>query len=319
MRAALLPTPGDPFMLDYWLRNFLTWREHVDELVVCLNGAPPEARALVEAAGGRVLSFPGRIGHDGAIAALLHATPADHVVLCEDDAYVRHPDAVARAFKDLEARVMDIIGSPRHEDYASSPLQVWPRYLTDSPEELRRGLWPAFLFIDPRALLDTDMRFGDRRWDVGEHVRGWRNVTAEDCAYVGIAPDFIHLDTLFGTTFQLRSKAPRIDLVHHVRLFDAEATETWIGEDPPWFHVTGLSTLDEALASWPLPDMDDHGGLWTRRVAWWMRTVVESSLPGRTERLFQIGEFTRHAGMRQVDLDAWARRFDAWTAAAVPA
>jgi hypothetical protein len=227
MRAALLPTPGDPFMLAYWLRNYETWAAAVDDLVVLVNGqTDPEVlaydRAIVEAAGGRFFSTPDRIGHDGAILRLLQLTGARHVVLCEDDAYVRKPAEVARAFARIEDGELDIIGSPRHEDYASSPLQVWPDELTKEHEEVRRGFWPAFLFIARDDLLSTDRIFGDRRWNIGNTIAGLdMPVTRDLCEYVGISPNYIHLDTLFGTTFQLRARNPKVELVHHVRLFDA--------------------------------------------------------------------------------------------------
>jgi hypothetical protein len=163
-------------------------------------------------------------------------------------------------------------------------------------------LWPAFLFIRRDDLLATDRLYGDGRWGIGETVRGWRKVTAEDCEYVGIAPDYIHLDTLIGTTIQLRSWAGvRVHLIHHVRLFDADAAEQWIDEDPPWFHVTGLSTLDQL--EWPLamlPDYGPGGGLWTRRLAWWRRVGID------------IEPFLERADVSTVDLEAWDERFARW-------
>jgi len=307
MRAALLPTPGDPLTLAYWLRNFETWAQHVDELVVLVNGAAGDQQLVAQALlNGR---FPivvhtrytsQRMGHDGAMRWLLANTEADHVVLCEDDAYVRHPKAVDDAFRLMTSGYTDFVGSPRHEDYAGSPLQVWPRHLTQSYDEVRRGFWPAFLFARRMDLLNTDREYGDRRWNVGETIAGLDMlVTPELCDFVGIAPDYIHLDTLFGTTFQLRAKEPRVELVHHVRLFDAEATEQWVAEDPPWFHVTGLSTLDQ-LNSPYLPDLDEHGGLWTRRVAWWERMGHE------------LGPFIERTGIRREDVAAWQARFDPW-------
>ena len=57
-------------------------------------------------------------------------------MLCEDDAYVRDPAAVDFAFAAIEEGLTDIVGSPRHEDYASSPLSDnWPRYPADSRED----------------------------------------------------------------------------------------------------------------------------------------------------------------------------------------
>lgn len=317
MRAALLPTPGDPFMLAYWLRNFETWGWVVDQLTVLINGADPADVPLLEQmvtdAGGLVVTYPNRIGHDGAMLELLRHCPAEYVVLCEDDAYVRHADDVHVAFVSLEVGRADIIGSPRHEDYASSPLQEWPRKLTTDHEEVRRGLWPAFLFASRADLLNTDRQYGDRRWNLGETIEGLGiTVTPELCEFVGIAPDYIHLDTLFGTTFQLRAREPRIELVHRVRLFDAEATETWIEADPPWFHVTGLSTLDQALGNGPIPDLDEHGGLWTRRVAWWWRTSNRTDIPGWAERRQQLMAFVKRTGMSWADIDRWNERFDRW-------
>ena len=307
MRAALLPTPGNPHMLAYWLRNFETWREYVDELVILVNGSHRVGQSFDPMI--RIVSTPERMGHDGAMRWLLENTEADHVVLCEDDAYVRDPAAVDFAFASIEERLTDIVGSPRHEDYASSPLSDnWPRYPTDSREELRRGLWPAFLFARRADLLATDRIFGDRRWTVGDRIDGWRMVTPEDAEYVGIAPDYIHLDTLFGTTFQLRAQGLRIDLVHHVRLFDAEATEQWIAEDPPWFHVTGLSTLDQL--DWPLDQLPDYGpggGLWTRRLAWWRRVGID------------IEPFLARADIDRDELRRWDERFELWAPTAVPA
>jgi hypothetical protein len=311
MRAALLPTPGDPYMLAYWLRNYETWA--VDELVVCVNGplspdVVEEDRRMIEAAGGRMLRSELTLGHDGALSMLLDATEADLVVLCEDDAYVRHPAEVDFAFSRIESGQTDIVGSPRHEDYAGSYVE-WGPYVPGDLAELRHGLWPAFLFIRRADLLATDRIFGDRAWPRGGHIPGWGPVTPAVCDFVGIAAEFVHLDTLFGTTFQLRAAGLRTELVHHVRLYDPQATEDWLAKDPPWFHVTNLSTLPAVLsgsAPSTLPDMDVHGGLWTRRMAWWLRLATDDM------RRDVLLAFADRSGMRTSDLNDWAARFDRW-------
>lgn len=321
MRAALLPAPGDPFMLAYWLRNYETWRDQVDELVVCVNGqTDPEVIAydqrIIEAVGGRMIHSPYTLGHDGAMLRLLENTEAELIVMCEDDAYVRHPEAVGASFAKIESGETDIVGSPRHEDYAGA-WQEWGDYVPGDLAELRHGLWPAFLFIRRADLLATDKVFGDRAWPRGGNIQGWGYVGPAVCDYVGIAAEFVHLDTLFGTTFQLRSAGLRTDLVHHVRLYDPKATEDWLAEDPPWFHVTNLSTLNGVTAGGDpsvLPDMDEHGGLWTRRVAWWLRTYHHSDqeTPGHAVFGVQLGDFITRTGMRPEDLAAWFARFDPW-------
>jgi len=302
VRAALLPTPGNPHMLRYWLANFETWREHVDELLVYINGGDPadheESFDLATDAGAKVVATDWSAGHAGALLALVQGTEADNVVLCEDDAYVRWPASVREAFDDAENGLA--VGSPRHEDYHGHTV-AFPPYTPGDFSEMRRGLWPTFLFIKRQHLFDTDRNFSDMRWTIGSHIEGWGDVTRELCEYVGVAAEYVHLDTFFGTTFQLRAKGLRTRLVHHVRLFDAAAADNW--EPGPWFHVTGLSTLQDALSfdgSTFLPDLDEHGGLWTRRVAWWRRVGIDMS------------EFIRLVGIREDDLAAWDRRFDRW-------
>ena len=304
MRAALLPTPGNPAMLAYWLRNFATWRDEVDELFVVVNGPDPEPAArLVREAGGRVIAMPMSIGHDGAMLELLRGTSADLVVLCEDDAYLRHPGIVRAAFDRIERGATDLIGSPRHEDYVTSPLQEWGPYTPGDLAELRHGLWPAFLFARRADLLATDRIFGDRAWPRGGHIPGWGPVTPATCDFIGIAAEFVHLDTLFGTTLQLRAAGLRTDLVHRVRIYDPVATEEWVKADPPWVHVTGLSTLPAVLNGEPLDSLPDYGpggGLWTRRLAWWQRVGVD------------VSAFLARADIDLAEMDRWQRRFDPW-------
>ncbi len=304
MRAALLPTPGNPAMLAYWLRNFATWSGEVDELFVVVNGPDPEPAArLAREAGARVAAFPLPIGHDGAMLELLQGTTADLVVLCEDDAYVRHPGAVRAAFDRIAAGETDIVGSPRHEDYVTSPLQEWGPYTPGDLAELRHGLWPAFLFARPADLLATDRIFGDRAWPRGGSIPGWGPVTPAVCDFIGIAAEFVHLDTLFGTTLQLRAAGLRTELIHRVRVYDPAATEEWVKADPPWLHVTGLSTLPAVLNGAPLdtlPDYGPGGGLWTRRLAWWQRCGVD------------VAAFLERADIDVAELRRWHERFAPW-------
>jgi len=318
MRAALLPTPGDPFMLAYWLRNFETWRDQVDELLVYVNGAKPEdaayCREIIEAAGGKMHYTGWTAGHPEALAWLVQNTQADMVVLCEDDAYVRKPWAVNSAFRHIEDGLTDIVGSPRQEDYAGQ-FEEWPPFDPNDVHELRRGLWPTFLFIRRADLLATGCDFAEYAGGIGMPIRGLgRNVTPEDVAYINVAPDYIHLDTFWPATFMLRGRGLRIELVHHVRVYDPNAVDAWVEDDPPWFHVTNLSTLHEVLSGrLPTVDMDEHGGHWTRRMAWWVRTL-DPSVPGYEQRVEQYASFIERSGMRVEDLRTWQQRFDRWVA-----
>lgn len=317
MRAALLPTPGDPFILAYWLRNFETWREHVDELIVFVNGQTDHEmvkydQRIIEAHGGRMLYSEESVGHDGALLGLTRATDAEYVVWCEDDAYVRTPDEIGRGFADIEEGRFDLVGSPRGEDYAGQ-WQDWGPYAPGDLAELRHGLWPTFLFARRADLLATDLWWLDHLWRLGETITDWGDVTPEACAFVGIAETHVHLDAFFGMTFQLRARGLTTRLIHHVRLFDARATEEWLAEDPPWFHITNISTLSSIECDpASLPDMDAHGGLWTRRVAWWKHVAGLSERPDAGARAEALTRFAARAGMDPFVISAWQRRFAAW-------
>ena len=318
MRAALLPTPGEPFMLAYWLRNFETWRDEVDELLVYVNGRHAEACDMVTAAGGRVLHETEAIGHGPAIAGLLAGTEADVVVLCEDDAYARRQGAVREAFERLESDQADIIGSPRYEDYANVPIEeTWPTP-TGELADLGRALWPTFLFARRDDLLATNRRFGDTVHRRGEMIPGLGvPVTREMCDYINTSPYYIHVDTFYATTWQLRHK--RIELVHRVRVIDPEAAETWVANDPPWFHITGLSAIHIVLDGTvsDLPDWGPDGGLWPRRVAWWERTYrtapqeLRESDYGRRYRE-RLDRFRSLTGLSAAAIDAWDARLAPW-------
>ena len=309
MKAALLPTPGNPAMLRYWLRNFETWRAAVDELWVLVNGASPaelaEDQEMIRQAGGHMVAIEDRVGHDGALLYLLQNTQAEYVVLCEDDAYVREPWEVGLAFASIADGRTDIVGSPRHEDYVDQ-WQEWGEYRPGDLAELRHGLWPAFLFARRADLLATSRTFGDQAWRVNQEIPGWGVVTPEACKFVGIAPDYLHLDTLFGTTFELRAMGLSVELIHRVRLYDAPAVEQW--PLAPWFHVTGLSTLDQLdLPVESLPDYGPGGGLWTRRLAWWRRVGID------------IEPFLARADIDRDELRRWDERFDRWAPVGVTA
>jgi hypothetical protein len=317
MRAALLPTTGNPFVVAHWLRNFALWRDEVDELVVVINsqaGDLAQAQRMVEAAGGKAVVLDIALGHGDAIKRLLDETSADLVVLCEEDAFVRHKGAVAAAFDRIEAGDIDVVGSPRGEDKDGDRFDWGPFDPTD-PTEVRHTLWPAFLFARMSDLRATEQRFGDRVWKLGEMIAGLGACTPEMAAIVGVGPDRIHLETFAGTTFELRARDLRIDLVHHVRLADLAAARSWLADDPPWFHITGSTTMPHVWASIDperLPDYAEGGGQWTRRVAWWERMVSGSSDPQRDGYLAQFAAFRDRIGIDPDAAASWAGIYDGW-------
>ncbi len=335
MRTALLQTPGEACTLAYWLANFETWRAEVDRLIVLVNNLYyPDIwafdRAALEAVGAEVIFIDGRVQHGDCIDILLSRAPDDLVVLVEDDAYVRTPGMVRACFDRIEAGLVDVIGSPRYQDRMSDPVEGSWGPLTQDWSEIGRVLWPTFLFARAKDLLATNRRFGYDVWHVGETIAGLDlAVTPELCEYIGTG-SYAALDVFYGTSYQLR--ALRIEHINHIRPWLPEPTEQWVKDDPPWVHITEVSTIlgavmpltpnGEALPREDVPDLAPGGGRWTRVVAWWdILSRTEVAIPGHNERFRGwLARFIDLADIDRAEMARWQARFEPWiTWAKVPA
>ncbi len=224
-RAALLPTPGDPFLVAYWLRNFRVWRREVDVLRVLVNGqadchALDLIAAEVAAAGGEFDWLPEMTDHGVLLGELIDGCDADTVLLVEDDAYVRNPQMVAACFQRIERGEVEVVGSPR--GCASAFLleraeRRWPELPATGTEDTGHALWPSFLFARRETLLATDRNFGAQSWQAGELVPGLR----------ARAPEPVSADTFVATSYQLRDRRVPIALVPQYRLSQPAFFRSW--------------------------------------------------------------------------------------------
>lgn len=339
MRTALLQTPGEACAVAYWLENFATWRDEVDELIVLVNNlyyrdiARFDAKAFA-AVGAEVRFVEGRVQHGDCIDWLVSEAhrkdPNGLVVLVEDDAYVRTPGAVRAAFDRIEAGEVDVIGSPRYQDRMNDPVEGSWGPLTRDWSEIQRVLWPTFLFARSADLLATNRRFGYDTWQIGDRIEGLDlEVTPELCQYIGTG-DYAALDVFYGTSYQLRAAGLRIEHVNHVRPWLAAPAEAWVREDPPWVHVTEVSTiLGAVMPLYPdmppetdIPDRAPGGGRWTRCVAWWdILGRTEVPIEGHNERYRRwLDEFIERADVDRDEMARWQARFEPWiTWSMVPA
>lgn len=311
--AALLPTPGDPYVFAYWARNYAkVWRGEVDELHVLVNGVADCARPAVE----RTLRYVGvqatvvraRIGHGEAIGQLLAGCDADMVVLVEDDGYVREPGAIA----DRIGRVWHeggVIGSPRggmSPDLEQAALARWGPVVGPDTSS-GHGLWPCFLFARRDDLLATDRRFDARSWRRRAVVPGLEHTVAGESATT---------DTFTSAAFQLRAKLPITLEVQHKELWQKQLPPG----GAPWFHAGGLSNGDFLADRW------DGGGAragiggsmegldWAHRAWWWTRCLdtagdlLLDNQPVYRARLERLVEFT---GVR-AQLEEWTETLLPW-------
>jgi hypothetical protein len=260
-RAALLPAGSDPFLLAYWLRNFATWADKVDELhIAVISGSlDKEAKRYVDdvasAVGAFVHHVKERTHHGTMLERLVKWTKADHVMLCEDDAYIRDPAIVEECFRWAESG--GIAATPRG-GYASDEILVAAEAKFGDPH----SYWPCFVFVARKTLVGAQL--GGTIWPEGDVVL---DHTLRERA-VG--------DTFVSASYELRALDLPEQLHDNFRL-----SGQTVPDDAPWFHVGSLSSghgymfmgdlspeqyRDEVIGFHRLPP-----GNAAQRLAWWGR------------------------------------------------
>lgn len=271
MRAALLPMGGDPFLNAYWLRNFQTWVEHVDELriVICDQHDP----VIQEYLNKQLARFPNviarythRTDHGEIIRQLINETSADTIMLCEDDAFVRKPEQIKNCFEAIERDSTDLIGCPRAT--GSREIIEWAQerfgnWFCPTTGESGPLLWPCFLFAKRSDLLRTDRHYGAWGRPAGTAVMNRTYVTDQA------------MDTFGWATLQLRGLGLKIDILPNYRVVPWNMAQ-WT--DAPWFHVGSLSVgyghfllghrTQEHLDQIATDPCD-----WSKRISWWCRVA----------------------------------------------
>ena len=118
-RAVILPTPGNPFLLTYWLDLYLkNIASEVNTLYVHVNTEiEPEVLDYIK----EMFSIPNvvfmftdhQIEHGNAIDEILNKVKEEYVMLIEDDCYTFKPGLVGKMFGFIENNIYDVIGSKR--------------------------------------------------------------------------------------------------------------------------------------------------------------------------------------------------------------
>lgn len=305
MRVGLLPTPGDPLVCDYWLRNYeRVWRDEIDELHVLVNGsAPGEAAEMFRRAGASVVEANERIGHGQALSVLLDSCPnADEVVLLEDDAYVRMPGVIAMTLEHLQ-EWNAVFGTPRggmSPQVEQAALERWGE-VWSSDGSGGHGLWPCFLFARHSALQQVSHEggFHSRSWLTGDTIPGLNYTPTEE----------VTTDTFTLAAFLLRGRFPIKVVPQYKELF--QKSYRACEYTPPWFHAGGLSNW-ENLEEQPGDIGGTNGGLdWAHRLWWWFRTAEKSDLPGRTSRMMQCLSAVDRLGVEE-EFEKWENTLLPW-------
>lgn len=302
-RAAILPYPGDPFLLKYWLENFYKfWADDINKLYIICN--TPAEKKVVEYIEFLCTADPDKIDftfidhheqHGDLIRIGLEKATEEYIMLVEDDCYMIKPGKVNECFELLENGSFDIVGSKRgscHEEILKAAQRV---YHIDYEGEGDQGpnFWPNCFFAKRQLLLATDRDYNSRAWVQGD-------IIAPLGDYEVVAP-VISSDTFVWASLQLRAMVPE-DRIYYVNQYHAHPDDyqhyldgKYLFEGrAPWTHIGSLSSgvsgaiMDDQgrsiakrtreephgptvlPAAWCDVTSDFAKMEWERRVQWWL-------------------------------------------------
>lgn len=217
----------------------------------------------------RLLITETRMDHGAVIGRLIDETSADHVLLCEDDAFVRRPGVIDETFRRIESGQTDIIGTGRGNttpELIEAAEVRWGLPPKTATGETGLSLYPCFYFGRRSDLLATDRNYAARNWKPGEMIPGL-DIPAETGQSA---------DTFVATSWQLRAAGLRIEVEPAYRSNEAMMS-SWGAA--PWFHVGSLSSgygcafmvADDAAHHDYIASFQDELYDWHKRVSWWQR------------------------------------------------
>jgi len=329
LRAALLPAGGDPYLLAYWLRNYATWADEVDELriVVCGQNDPNVVRYIVdrvaEAPHAQVEFFQGRTDHGAVMRYLVDATSADYIVLLEDDAFVRHPGVIAERFGRIERGEVDVIGTARGNsgpnllNRAAELFGPPPRTVSG---ETGLSLYPCFMFARKSDIPAGNI--GAWAWKAGDYIAPLDYTCHQEEA----------ADTFTYTSWVLRAAGLRVEGESAYRSDSAHAPSPERHNvdggsntgDAPWFHVGSLSS-GFGCSFMVDQDSDGYRSLveivrpkgelydWHKRMSWWTRVadVTEGELPEyHAAYRASLDRFMADVEADPAEVARWRRNYD---------
>lgn len=341
-RAAILPYPGDPFLLNFWLGFYdRIWGQEIDTLYVYLNSPVEEdvvdyiREMCLMRVGVDFTYIPNQIEHGDAINRTLDIVAEDTVLLLEDDCFIFRRGYIDRLFTLIEDGSFDVVGSKRGScslEILDRAAEIWNLDYSGYGDQ-GCNFWPNLFCAKKSTFLKTSRNFGAKAWSEGEIIPELGNFTA---------PTNLYSDTFVQASLELRSIIPqsRIEFVpqYHASPEDIKHEENKIGlfdGRAPWVHVGSLSsgingllkddknrvlarrTIDEPSSEVTmnnLPKTDQEKQEYERRLAWYL-LFAEHAENGKIEEFRNtytsaIQQCIRIMGLNRKRIDKRKRIYD---------
>ena len=252
-RAAMLPMPGDPFILKNFLLNYeAIWKEEVDMLYVCLNidhRVPKEVRdfdieLLKNTDKVKFIVVDEMLFQGAALRKLLEIVEEDIIFSIEDDTVVVKKGQIDKCFRKIETKEADVVGSPRFSCSKEILDASAIKYGLDYTGYGDKGpnLWPNFFFARKSDLMQTDLHFEPKGWEAGDYIEEL-DIVAEKT---------ISSDVFVWLSVQLRNMGLKVYEVpqyhsHPLDMMDMQSGQNiWDGQCP-WIHIGSLTMTMEDL------------------------------------------------------------------------
>lgn len=242
-RAAILPTPGDPYINNLWLSSYKKlWSSEIDKLYICLNSGLDNVvlnwvAEQYTKLGCHVIVKNTYLNHGRAIRECLETCTEQYVLLLEDDFYILRSGQVDRLFKVVESGKADAVASLRASCGQELHKQLVKRFNLVGAESLEPNFWPCLFLSDKKHLLNTSQWFDSYNFTEGKYYKelDWTPPSMESG------------DTFVRTSIELRGMGLKFHLEPQHRnttndLFSYPQGRGMFTQNLPWTHFGSSST-----------------------------------------------------------------------------
>jgi hypothetical protein len=236
MRAALLPSRGDPITLRLVFHYFETvWQDEVDKLYINVNSnCEPAVIDYIKKFTTHpkvVFSYTDhQTDHGLSLTEMFKQGTEDHIMFVEDDSFIYRKGEVNFHFDLIEKGGYDAGGCMRWS--CSGELIDRARTIFNL-QDFKYGpggfFWPCFFFAKRKDLDKTNLNFCGHHWDAGENIE----------ALSWITPVPIDSDTFVWMSMQMRALG--------LRFFELPTPNDVTNPAFSWVHTTSLSSPMEYL------------------------------------------------------------------------